>query len=310
MSLGTDNWTTATRERVREVQDNLLAAAAWAAASQADPTATEMLLQPYRQLLDNIYERDLPLAKLADQSDLLLHVHGPAASGPAPRVSVLTRILTQTRDQVTRLAKQLGGVTTLRVPAALDMGLVGIASGSLFVGFSAADSTGESAITWQAVEAIAIASDLIAHDADAKELARSLPDPAARDMAVAAVRQLSPSGQLGISAVELLGRRVARATSLTTDTRRHARVLMTQPAAPITEHATFIGTVREVDLDASRFEIRNVEGHPEDIRCAHELEEEMVKRLVDRRVRVSGAPEFGPNHTVRLLWVNEVELLG
>jgi hypothetical protein len=26
---------------------------------------------------------------------------------------------------------------------------------------------------------------------------------------------------------------------------------------------SFVGTVREVDLDASRFEIRNVEGHAE-----------------------------------------------
>jgi hypothetical protein len=84
---------------------------------------------------------------------------------------------------------------------------------------------------------------------------------------------------------------------------------MSQPASAITERVTFIGTVREVDLDASRFEIRNVEGHLEDIRCAHELEEEEVKRLVDRRVRVSGSPEFGVNGVVRLLWVNEVELL-
>ena len=70
-----------------------------------------------------------------------------------------------------------------------------------------------------------------------------------------------------------------------------------------------MGTVREVDLDASRFEIRNVEGQTEDIRCAHELEENEVKSLVDRRVRVTGKPELGIKGTVRLLWVDEVELL-
>ncbi len=309
MSLSAHGWLTATRDRIRAVQDSLLEAAKWAAESQANPSMTEMLLQQYRELLDSLYERDLPLAKLVEESDLLLHVHGSAASGPSPRVSVLTRILTQTRDQVTRLAKQLGGVTTLRVPAALDMALVGVAGGSLFVGFSAVDATEEGEMTRHAIEAIADAGALIAGDATASELARSMPDPGARDMAVGAVRQLSPSGQLGISEIELLGRRVRRSTSLTTDTRRHARVLMSQPAAPIAQHRSFVGTVREVDLDASRFEIRNVEGHIEDIRCAHELEEAQVKLLVDQRVRVSGAPEFGANGVVRLLWVNEVELL-
>jgi hypothetical protein len=301
------SWSATTRTRIREIQDQLLSVADWARESGADPVATDLLLRPYRELLGTIYEVDLPLAKLADQSDLLLHVHGSAASGPSPRVSVLTRILTQTRDQVTRLAKQLGGVTSLRVPASLDMGLVGVAGGSLFIGFSAADATAEGELTRRAVEAIAVVSALIAEDATLGVIAGEFRDPAERDMAVAAVRQLSPSGMIGISEIDLLGRRVRKPTSLTTDTRRHARGLMAQPAVPTLERVTFVGTVREVDLDASRFEIRNIEGHPDDVRCAHELEEETVKRLVDRRVRVSGAPEFGANGAVRLLWVDEVE---
>jgi hypothetical protein len=34
-----------------------------------------------------------------------------------------------------------------------------------------------------------------------------------------------------------------------------------------------------------------------------------VKALVDKRVRVHGTPERGPRGTVRLLWVDEVEVL-
>ncbi|MEO7730959.1 MAG: hypothetical protein ABIY55_08320, partial [Kofleriaceae bacterium] len=117
------SWSSVSRQRVRVVQDQLLDTSRWAHEAGADPEATELLVQPYRELLEQLYERDIPLAKLADDSDLLLHVHGPAASGPTPRVSVVTRLLGQTRDQVTRLAKQLGGFTTVRVPPALDMGL-------------------------------------------------------------------------------------------------------------------------------------------------------------------------------------------
>ncbi|HEY4239174.1 MAG TPA: hypothetical protein VGM88_05135 [Kofleriaceae bacterium] len=269
----------------------------------------ELLVRPYRDLLDELYEREAPLAKLADESDLLLHVHGPSASGPTPRVSVVTRLLGQTRDHVTRLAKQLGGFATVRVPPALDMGLVGIASGSLYIGFATVEAGDEGALTREAVDQIATTSKLVAEDRSLDELVSRFDDPAARDMAVAAVRQMSPSGQLGITEVDILGKRIANAVSLTTQTRRHARMLMAQPPLPRTARESFIGTVREVDLDASRFEIRNVDGHPEDIRCAHELDEREVKQLIDQRVRVAGTAEYGANRIVRLLWVDELERL-
>jgi hypothetical protein len=299
-------WTPVTRERIQQAQASLLSMSEWARASNADPEATDLLLAPYGELLESLYERDLPLAKLVDRSDLLLHVHGSAAKGPSPRVSVLARILTLTRDQVTRLAKQMGGVTSVRVPPSLDMAFAGVAGGSLFIGFSA-DPAGDGDLTRVAIKTIADAGWLVSENRSIQDLASSIEDPASRDMALAAVRHLSPSGQMGISEIEFLGHQVPHPTSLTTETRRQARGIMVQrvsEAPPV----SFVGTVREVDLDASRFEIRNVEGQ-EDVRCAHELEESEVKRLVDQRVRVTGIPEYGARRTVRLLWVNEVELL-
>jgi hypothetical protein len=311
--MTSDTFTAAAREQIRFIQDRLLAAARWADGSGVDRNATEFLVQPYRRLLDEMYERDLPLAKLADQSDLLLHVRGPAASAPTPRVSVVTRLLSGTRDQVTRLAKQLGGVTTIRVPAALDMGLVGLAEGSLYIGFSA-DENDDADLTRNAIDTIAIASKLVASDQPLEALAAEFQDPAVRDMAVAAIRHLSPSGHAGITEIALLGRRVHHRVSLSTETRRHARRLMAQPPLateqrPLPSTTSFVGTIRELDLDASRFEIRNVDGFPGGVRCAHELDEQDVKRLVDLRVRVKGRPEYGPGNDVRLLWVDEVEIL-
>jgi hypothetical protein len=106
-------FTAVAREQIHFIQDRLLAVARWADDSKIDEAATEFLIQPYRRLLDEMYQRDLPLARSADESDLLLHVRGSAAAVPTPRVSVMTRLLGGTRDQVTRLAKQLGGVTTV-----------------------------------------------------------------------------------------------------------------------------------------------------------------------------------------------------
>lgn len=296
--MSIDTFDAVAREQIRFIQDRLMATARWAESSGVDAAATEFLVRPYRRLLDDMYQRDLPLARLADESDLLLHVRGPAASGPTPRVSVLTRLLGGTRDQVTRLAKQLGGVTTVRVPLALDLGFVGLAEGSLYLGFTTDDEVDATA-TRSAVDSIAAAGALVAADASLDSLASRFADPAERDMAVAAVRQLSPSGQAGITEIDLLGRRIAHPVALTTATRRHARRLMAQPPAMTQlrlalDTTSFVGTVRELDLDAARFEIRNVDGFPDGIRCAHELGEEDAKQLVDLRVRVKGRPEHGP----------------
>lgn len=301
-------WTSAARDRIREAQNNLLAMADWAKESNADAKTLEMLLSPHRALIESLFEQDLPLAKLVDESDLLLHVSGTSATGPTPKVSVLAHILTTARDQVSRLAKQIGEITTVRLPPDLDMAFTGVAGGSLFVGFSV-DDTARSEITRGAIRKIAEASLVVSEKGTVNDLARTIQDPASRDMALAAVRHLSPSGHKGISEIELLGKQVHRQISLTIETRRQARGIMSQRVVEKSPPVVFVGTVREVDLDASRFEIRNVEGHPGDIRCAHELDEEDVKRLVDTRVRVKGTPEYGPKDSVRLLWVDEVEPL-
>lgn len=302
-------WQDASREQIRLVQDGLLATAKWANTPNTDPKLIEMLMRPYRALLEELYEHELPLAKLADESDLLIHVKGPAASGPTPRVSVLTKLLTGTRDQVTRLAKQIGGVFDTRVPPSLDMGFVGVARGSLFVGFSAGDTAGND--TQRAVDMIGQASELIARDASLDEVAEIFEDPAERDLALAAIRHLAPSGQMGITELDLLGRRFKRAVQLTTDTRRHARTLMAQPAKVVKrKNVEFIGTVRELDLDAQRFEIRNIDGYPDTfVRCAHELDDTEARDLLNRRVRVRGIAEVSASGRIGMLWVDELELL-
>ena len=302
----TEQWVDVTRSHIRDLQDILLAVSKAGLDAGASSEGLEAMLAPYRDLIESVYERDMALSRLVDKSDLLLHLHGPAASAPAPRVSVLTKMLTQTRDQVTRLAKHLGGVTSLHVPAALDMGLVGFASGSLFIGFSAGNDE-TSSLSRDAVNAIGVASGLVAADAPFADFASELSDPATRDMAVTAVRHLSPSGQIGIREVEVFGRQMTRAVTLSTDTRRAAKKLLSESPKVASPRVTFIGTVREADLDAARFEIRNVDGHSEVIRCAHELLEEEVQALMNQRVRVSGVPEYGARGTVRLLWVDSAE---
>ena len=45
------------------------------------------------------------------------------------------------------------------------------------------------------------------------------------------------------------------------------------------------------------------------VRCAHTLEDSDIREMVDQRVRVAGVAELGRKGQVRLLWVDDVEIL-
>jgi hypothetical protein len=73
----------------------------------------------------------------------------------------------------------------------------------------------------------------------------------------------------------------------------------------------YVGTVREIDLDARRFELRQIVGVPkEEIRCAYlELHDAEAKNWLDRKVQVSGPVVRDSKGTVRMLQVSLLETI-
>jgi hypothetical protein len=96
----------------------------------------EKLLSPYRRLLEETHVSDLQLARLADESDLLVHVKGPKAEAPRPEVYVVSKLLGQFRDSLGSLAKLISRTDNYRIPDALELRFSGMARGSLFLGFA------------------------------------------------------------------------------------------------------------------------------------------------------------------------------
>ena len=71
----------------------------------------------------------------------------------------------------------------------------------------------------------------------------------------------------------------------------------------VSGRGTFEGMVREVDLDARRFEIRNVAGVGA-IRCVYSADvDRLVREILDARIQVEGDYETLPNRKPRLLKV-------
>jgi hypothetical protein len=71
----------------------------------------------------------------------------------------------------------------------------------------------------------------------------------------------------------------------------------------------FEGVVREIDLDALRFEIRGAR-YQRGIRCIYDdRHKPMIKKILDHTVRVTGSYEAEENEQPRLVSVEAIEVL-
>lgn len=318
-------WTEAVERKAAIIHTQLAAARSLAARNGASPDEVE---QPYLGLLRTLYAEEMAFAQLTDSSDLVARFSGPAVDVSDPTVSIVISVFTDIREQVRAIARSIVGLATdrqVRWPAHLDPHLSGIARGSLIVGVSVSPPTEQGAraqleidgISDQVFESIRTAvrslSTVARHLGPAgptESMREAFPDPAVRDTVLVAARRLAPTGRRGIDAVSFFSPESGdMRPSILTPKERHSLVTTLAAPAEGPRSGEFVGVVREVDLDAHRFEIRSVSGVGS-IRCVYREEHlGIVRRALDASVRVSGSYESLASGRPRLLTVEQVEVL-
>lgn len=288
----------------------------------------ETMCRPYVEMLKSMYAEDYPFAKAIEESDLVLFLEGPAIRRENPRVSVITGVFTRVRTQVANLAKAIAQLSDIagRVPKEMDLGLSGFARGSLVLGFTLPSSSdtegpqlnllGEQDPYYQAArEAIRTMGIVTKHLTEAEpgeELSALIPDARVRDTALSAIRALSPTVRQGIESVKMAGNRLGDLSpgALTPAIREKVRRQLVHPVIG-QEKATFDGDVREIDLDARRFELRHIENFEiNDLRCSYvDKTDEEASAWLNKRVRVSGLVERDLRGKARLLDMATIKIL-
>ncbi|MCE0523534.1 MAG: hypothetical protein LV480_11560 [Methylacidiphilales bacterium] len=275
---------------------------------------------PYYRLLDEIYEKDMPVALALDHSDLLLHLDGEGLQTEHPRLSLVTGIMGDVRKQVGTMIKTLVSSfnEAVELPREIDLGLSSFAQGSLYLGFSLPEPnpgyvvlTGDPffAASRQALSTLGTVTRHI-NEPNAYELIRhEFADPKLRDAALSAVGQLAPSGRRGVSSLEIGGRALQKGAwrLLTPQTRLQVRAWLEQPVLS-KEIVELRGRVRAVDLDLRRFDLRRIDGgNLPDLRCIYPASFDLrAKKWLDATVVVRGQVETYQG-AARLLQVQDVE---
>lgn len=315
-------WVEQLHAKASIVHDQIMAAREMQRLSGVD---TSGVSASYRALLEKLYSEDLPLARLLDDSDIMLHAEGPAASDSSPTLHAVNWLCQTAEKQLKSLAKatfDLSNDSANKLVNQLDLRLTGFAPGSIYVGFRLQPPSSTLLIDSDLDPVFTLIRDVITRLSEIpnfiddesinSSINEALPDAAIRDAMLNAALHLAPTGLLGIHTLELSSPRTRQpSTELSQRERVVIREALKRPILNSPMQGCFVGEIREIDLDARRFHLRNV-NECGTLRCILPPEyyrESEFKTALGESAKVTGRYETDKNGKPRLLIVSDFERL-
>lgn len=259
----------------------------------------------------------LPLARLMDQSDVLFHAEGPGAEHGMPWIGALTWLLSSVETNLRKLSTavlDLWGADGKTLGKHLDMRVPGIVPGSIWIGVKLippkADLLPQDTQLMQSlgaqIGALPALTRYIDDEGISDGIREASPDPALRDVQLGALYRLAPTGRKGIHTVELSSPSQGHA-SLSQRERVVLHEAVVKPRRVSGAVGSFVGDVREADLDKTRLHLRNVEGIGT-LRCVlPDLPADKAAKLLGKTVRVTGTYQSDREGRPRLIFIENIE---
>lgn len=312
-------WVNQVHAKASILHDQIMAAKEMQRLSGVD---TSLVADNYRELLERLYTENLPLANLLDTSDILLHAEGPATSGHTPSLHAFNWLCQTAEKQMRLLAKttfDLSEGDARRLANKVDLRLTGMAPGSIYAGFKIQhtetapliEGSDEAIfkIIKETITQLPIIPEFIGDEVISGHINDVIPDSAIRDAMLMATMNLAPTGQLGIHTVELSSPSTHKPSAgLSQRERVVIREALKKPTLNNQKQGSFVGEIREIDLDAKRFHLRGINGVGT-LRCIlpEHYRENDSKTILGDMANVSGQYECNADGRPRLLIVSDIE---
>lgn len=304
-------------DAMRVFLENMVGAGLLAKELGMDVTPSGIVDASFSQIM-KIAQESLPLARVMDESDLVLHAEGPGATHDLPWLSAINWITATADSNLRHLSSamfDLFGTDGNTLSKAMDLRLTGIAPGSLWVGVKMmpppadllpADSALFDTMAQQ-IGKLPEITRFIDDEGMRPGLEEVSPDPAIRDMQLSTLYRFSPTGRRGIHTLEISSRD-SGAASLSQRERVVLKEAIDHPDTKKSiEGGSFIGHVREADLDKTRLHLRGVKDIGT-LRCVMpDLTAKMARLLFGNLVRADGRYQIDKNGKPRLLFVERIQ---
>lgn len=265
-------------------------------------------------LLRELYEQALPLARLMDRSQLVLHAEGPGANHDAPWLPALKWLTDTTHSVLKHLTREwlnTRGVDGRELAKRVDWRIAGMAPGSLWLGVRAEmpqrDLLPRDAALLQelgdTLAKLPLAGRFIDDEGLRPGVHEAVEDPALLDVVLDGLWRLSPTGKAGIHS---LGVSAPEYGQITVSQRERVVLadVLRRPKMERLHEGGFVGEIRLVDLDKSRATLRTSDGA---IRCAiGNIQHDTAREVLGRVVEVFGAYETDKQGRPRMLYVQRI----
>lgn len=315
-----DKWVDQLHARASIVHGQI---SAWMSAMQSAPnsgvTPEQMrdALRPFYDVLSKLYSEDLPIAQVRDASDIVIHAEGPAAIGSSMQLRAVNWLSAKVKQQLILLAEAAlpANGDAHAIAKKVQWNVTGVAPGSIFMGFAVdrppsragfeeSDQAALDSIV-KAAQSVPIVPQFMDQGYVDHGLTEALTDPAIRDAAMFAAMRLSPTDASGLVTVEV--------TSSTGEYgvlgQRERIILKDSLRSPLFGkrlNGSFVGEVREIDLDAGRFQLRNID-HVGSLRCAADFSQDDGRLWLGKTVKVTGVYETDKSGRPRLMRAEQIE---
>ncbi|CAK0741356.1 conserved hypothetical protein [Gammaproteobacteria bacterium] len=278
----------------------------------------EEITRPLYDLMQRLYTEELPIARMKDTSDLVIHASGPSADHQAPSLRAISWIASTSKTQLQKLSRAvipMIGQDAERIASKVEWKFTGYAPGSIFMGFALsrpaspagfeeADERVFSALS-NAARSVSRVPGFVEDERINLGIVEALPDPALRDAAMFAAMNLAPTEKSGLHVLEISSPEWCGEL-----TQRERIVLRDAMKRPLSQRrqGQFIGHLRAVDLDVHRIILRGVEAKGIDtLRCVFdESLRPKLKPSLGNRVKIVGEYEFDNTGKPRLMYISDI----
>lgn len=263
------NHSEASQHALRVFLENMVAGGFLAKEHGFDISPKSIVDSTFEQIL-KISEDSLPLARIMDQSDLVMHAEGPGAAQGMPWLSALNWICSTAETGIKRLSSSffdLSGADGKKLARNLDLRLPGMAPGSIWIGVKVEPPGSDlfpedkqliGSLTAQ-IHKLPNIVRFIDDEGLRAGVQEEVSDPALLDVQLETLYKLSPTGRRGIHTLEISSRDSGSA-SLSQRERVVLKNTIDKPSLKSTKDGVFIGLMHEADLDKSRLHLKDVSG--------------------------------------------------
>ncbi|RKT60813.1 hypothetical protein DFR40_0960 [Azonexus fungiphilus] len=307
-----------TKDAMRVFLENMVGSSLLAKEVGLDVDPSRVVNTTIDQII-KIAEETLPLSRIMDSSDIVLHAEGPGAAHGMPWLSALNWMCSTAESNIRRLSSavfDLAGGDGKRLAKRLDLRLPGIAPGSVWIGVKIvppqADLIPEDGALMESIAGQIHNLPALVRFIDDEELRpgieEAVPDPALRDIQLAALYRFSPSGRRGIHTLELSSKDSGAAT-LSQRERVVLKEAIDKPSIKQSREGSFIGFMQEADLDKTRLHLRGVPNIGT-LRCVMpSLTVAQARAMFGGLVRAEGHYQCDKDGRPRLLFVERITAL-